>query len=65
MAIYVLVRAWGLRVDLMSSMKSIFWGMVGWKQICEVAGQVNPGPPKQQRSNPVFKVLQQAESERM
>lgn len=62
---YVLVRAWWLRVDLMSSMKSIFRGMERWKHIDAQAGQGEPGPPKQHRSNPVFMVLQQAESGRM
>ncbi len=38
---YVLVRAWGLRVYLMSSMKSIFWGMERWKPIGAKAGQGN------------------------
>ncbi len=64
MAMYVLVRAWVLRVEMMRSISSIFRGRVRWKQIGAKAGQVHPGPPKQQGSNPVFMVLQQEESGR-
>ena len=64
MEMNVFVRAWVLHAEMMKRITSIFWGMVRWKQIGAKAGQGEPGPPKHQRSNPVFTVLQQAESGR-